>query len=76
VDKCAGYVNIDQWTVNTLDHLRAYPADGTLLNAVETRRVYQVAGGIPTWLRKCPAQGCVAMIRVDQWTIDTRDHLR
>jgi hypothetical protein len=76
VDKCSGLVNVDQWTVSALDHLRAYPADGTLLDAVETGRVYRVAGGIPTWLSKCPAQGCVAMVRVDQWTIDTRDHLR
>jgi L,D-peptidoglycan transpeptidase YkuD (ErfK/YbiS/YcfS/YnhG family) len=76
VDKCSGLVNVDQWTVSALDHLRAYPADGTLLDAVETGRVYQVEGGVPTWLRTCPAHGCVAMIRVDQWTVDTRDHLR
>jgi L,D-peptidoglycan transpeptidase YkuD (ErfK/YbiS/YcfS/YnhG family) len=73
---CAGLVNVNQWTVNTLDHLRAYPADGTLLRAIETGRVYQVAKGSPTWLSHCPAQGCIAMVIVDQWTIDTRDHLR
>lgn len=76
VDGCAGRVNVNQWTVNTLDHLRAYPADGTLLLAVETGRVYQVTGGSPTWLAQCPAQGCVAMVKVNQWTVDTRDHLR
>ena len=76
VDGCTGLVNVDQWTVDKLDHLRAYPADGTLLHAAETGRVYQVAGGSPTWLRQCPVQGCVAMVNVNQWTIDTRDHLR
>jgi surface antigen len=76
VDGCAGLVNVDQWTIDSLDHLRAYPADGTLLHAVETGRVYQVTNGTPTWLSQCPPQGCVAMINVDQWTIDTRDHLQ
>jgi L,D-peptidoglycan transpeptidase YkuD (ErfK/YbiS/YcfS/YnhG family) len=76
VDECTGLVNVDQWTVDKLDHLRAYPADGTLLHAAETGRVYQVAGGSPTWLRQCPGQGCIAMVNVNQWTIDTRDHLR
>jgi hypothetical protein len=76
VDGCTGLVNVDQWTVDTLNHLRAYPADGTLLRATQTGRVYQVANGSPTWLGQCPAQGCVAMVNVDQWTVDTRDHLR
>jgi len=76
VDGCTGLVNVDQWTVDALDHLRAYPADGTLLRATQTGRVYQVANGSPTWLGQCPAQGCVAMVNVDQWTVDTRDHLR
>src|SRR5664280_3260133 len=75
VDGCTGLVNVDQWTADSLDPLRAYPADGTLLHAAETGRVYQVAGGTPTWLAQCPAQGCVAMVNVNQWTIDTRDHL-
>jgi len=76
VDRCAGLVNLNQRTVDTLDHLRAYPGDGTLLRAVQTGRVYQVANGSPARLAKCPAQGCIAMVNVDQWTVDTRDHLR
>ena len=76
VDGCVGLVNVDQWTVGTLDHLRAYPADGTLLRAIETGRVYRVANGSPTWLSQCPAQGCAVIVNVDQWTVDTRDHLR
>ena len=76
VDRCAGLVNLNQRTVDTLDHLRVYPGDGTLLRAVQTGRVYQVANGSPARLAKCPAQGCIAMVNVDQWTVDTRDHLR
>ena len=45
VDGCNGLVNIDQWTIDVLDHLRAYPEDGTLLPAVQTGRVFQVANG-------------------------------
>src|SRR5664280_725262 len=67
VDRCAGLVNVNAWTVDTLNHLRAHPADGTLLRATQTGRVYPLANGSPTWLGQCPAQGCAAMVNVDQW---------
>jgi surface antigen len=76
VDGCPGLVNVNQWSVDVLDHLRPHPADGTLLRAVETGRVYMVNAGSPTWLSQCPAQGCVGLVNVNQWTIDIRDHLR
>jgi hypothetical protein len=76
VDGCPGLVNVSQWTVDALDHLRAVPSDGTLLRAIETGRIYQVNGGVPTWLSSCPPQGCGGYVQVNQWTIDVRDHLR
>ena len=76
VDGCPGLVNVNQWTIDVLDHLRAVPDNGTLLRAIETGRIYQVNDGIPVWLSACPTEGCGGYVQVNQWTIDSRDHLR
>ena len=72
---CGAPVKINQWTVDTLNHLRSVPADGTMLRAVETGRIYQVMEGSPIYLSACPPEGCIGVVNVNQWTIDTRDHL-
>jgi hypothetical protein len=74
VDGCP-FVNVNQWTVDTLNHLASRPADGTLLESIENGRIYQIQHGAPVYLSACPAQGCVGFVRVNQWTVDIRDHM-
>jgi hypothetical protein len=77
-------VRVDAWDVdNTSDphaHLRPYPADGTLLDASDTR-VYIVAGGAPLYLSNYGVIGGPRPgVRVDGWdvanTSDPNAHLR
>jgi hypothetical protein len=77
-------VRVDAWDVdNTPDphaHLRSYPADGTLLDASDSR-VYVVAGGAPLYLSTYDAIGGPRPgVRIDGWdvanTSDPNAHLR
>jgi hypothetical protein len=68
-------VDVNQWTIDRLDHLRAVPANSSVIRAAETGAVYKVAGGAPLWLNSCAA-GCDGVVDVNQWTIDRLDHLR
>jgi Calx-beta domain/Peptidase family M23 len=73
-------VAVTQWTIdnNALGRLRAVPADGTIVRAVQTEQLYKVAGGAALHLTSCdPAGVCSsAAVDVDQYAIDQRDHLR
>jgi surface antigen len=62
------------------DHLRSYPADGTLLGASDGR-VYIAAGGAPLWLSNWAAiGGPKPSVAIDRWdvenTADPHAHLR
>jgi Peptidase family M23 len=72
---CIGMAVVDQSVIDRLDHLRARPSNGTLIQAFDTGRVYTVAGGAPLWLGACPPGGCVGLVLVDQSVIDRLEHL-
>jgi cell wall-associated NlpC family hydrolase len=62
------------------DHLRAYPADGTILDASDTR-VYITAGGAPLYVSNWNAIGGPKQgVGIDRWdvenTSDSHAHLR
>ena len=73
---CGAPVLVNQWTIDTLNHLNPVPSNGTTLStpSSETGRIYKVAGGAPLWLSNCSAD-CGAPVLVNQWTIDTANHL-
>ncbi len=75
VRTCDGYVSIDRHAIDTLDHLAASPADGTLL-VVASADVWVVAGGAPLRVSGCDAiDGCDGAVLVDRWAVDHSDHL-
>ena len=74
---CGTPVQVNQWTIDNLDHLNAVPSNGTTLATPlsEAGRIYKVAGGAPLYLNSCDAD-CGAPVTVNQYTIDSLDHLR
>jgi hypothetical protein len=53
------------------------PADGTLIKASETGRLYGAAGGAPLYpAEACNGEICIPPVVVNQGTIDLLDHLR
>jgi len=69
-------VNVNQWTIDNLDHLNAVPDNGTFLRGYGSGQVYRVAGGAPLRLSSCEV-GCGEhnIVDVNQWTIDNHDHM-
>ncbi len=77
LSNCAGRVNVTQRTIDQLDHLRAVPANGTFLGAVDSGRTYEVAGGAPLFITSCNVvNNCAGRVNVTQGTIDQLDHLK
>jgi len=74
---CPSFVNVNRATIDSLDHLRAVPADGTYIRAAEGGAIYRVAGGAPLYISDCaPLGGCPGFVNVNRATIDSLDHLR
>ncbi len=69
---CGGYVTVNQYTIDNLDHLRQVPSDGTFVRAVESGDIYRIAGGAPLLLSSCQPQGidgCPGAVNVNAATI-------
>lgn len=69
---CGGGVEVDGHPFNVNDHMRAQPADGTLIANRDDGGVYRFAGGAPLWISSCDyAPGCGGPITaVDGGTFD------
>ncbi|MGN6275546.1 MAG: CHAP domain-containing protein [Solirubrobacterales bacterium] len=80
------YVTVDSWDIdhagsNPAAHLRAYPADGTLVSTSGDGRVYEIAGGAPLYVSNWNAiGGARPSTGIDQWDVNHPDnpaaHLR
>lgn len=69
---CNGYVTVNQYTIDHLDHMNAVPTDATFLRAAESGDIYRVAGGAPLLLSSCLPQGidgCPGVVDVNAATI-------
>jgi len=69
---CSGYVTVNQYTIDNLDHLRRVPSDATFVRAVESGDIYRIAGGAPLLLSSCQPQGidgCPGAVNVNAATI-------
>ena len=70
------YVTIDQWDLDHAGnspaaHLRAYPADGTLVATSGDGRVYEIAGGAPLYVSNWNAiGGARPSTGIDQWDVN------
>jgi hypothetical protein len=70
-------VEVNQATIDSLDHLRPYPADGTYIRAVDDGAIYRVAGGAPLYINDCTyLAGCADFVNINLQTVVDRDHLR
>ena len=49
--------------------------DGTAVETTDTKRVYKVVGGAPTWQATCDV-GCGNPVTISDWSLDNLDHLR
>ncbi len=66
---CGGVVQIDSHAFNANDHMRAQPADGTLVANHADGGIYRFAGGAPLWISSCAyAPGCGSVVQVDGGT--------
>jgi hypothetical protein len=72
---CAAFVQVTQSTIDQLDHLRSRPADGSFVRAADTGSIYRIAGGAPMWLNGCVDTACRDFVNVNQWTVNTLNHL-
>jgi surface antigen len=72
-------VGIDKWAVDNpghpAAHLRAVPANGTLLNSNQDGAVYRVAGGAPIYVSTWDAVGGPQpTVGIDKWAVDNPGH--
>jgi hypothetical protein len=68
-------VSIDQWCIDNISHplahMRARPADGTLVGSSADGCVYVIAGGAPLYVSNWAAiGGARPVVAIDQWCID------
>jgi len=69
---CGGIVPIDAHPFSVNDHMRPYPADGTLVANQRDGGIYRFAGGAPQWISSCEyAPGCNrSVVPLDGGTFD------
>ena len=72
---CGGVVNLDSYPINALDHLRAVPANGSLIRNADNGAIYEVVGGAPLHLGSCAYTDCGQSVNVDSYPINALDHL-
>ena len=66
---CGGVVQVDAHPFAVDDHMRAYPADGTLIANHGDGGIYRFAGGAPLWISSCEyAPGCGGVVTLDGGT--------
>jgi hypothetical protein len=76
VGGCSGSVAVTQNTIDSLDHMRALPADGTFLITAGPV-FYRVAGGEPFQVDDCASiGGCAGAVGVSTSTVTSHDHMR
>ncbi|MEH1124877.1 scabin-related ADP-ribosyltransferase [Micromonospora sp. CPCC 206061] len=68
---CAGGVTVTAHSVNSRDHMRVVPVDGTRLVAGDKGNAqYRVVGGVPDAAGTCPsAAGCATAVAVNGYTV-------
>lgn len=72
---CGTPASVNQGTIDAIGgtgafrFLRKHPADGATLRAVETGRIYKIAGGAPIYLNSCDA-GCGLPVGLNQRAVD------
>jgi hypothetical protein len=68
---CDGVVEVDAHPLSVNDHIRAHPADGTLVANHRDGGIYRFAGGAPLWISSCDyAPGCNGVVALDGGTFD------
>lgn len=72
---CGAAIEVDNFTLSTLDHLNARPTNGALIRDADTGGIFVTAGGAPLLLSSCRFQNCGAAVNVDDATIANLDHL-
>ncbi|HKO38746.1 MAG TPA: M23 family metallopeptidase [Solirubrobacterales bacterium] len=66
---CNGVVQVDGYSMAVNDHMRPFPADGTLVSNHSDGGIYRFAGGAPLWLSSCAyPPGCAGVVTVDGGT--------
>ena len=78
---CSGAVTVDSYPLTILDHLRAVPADGSLIRNGDSAPgdVFQVVGGAPLRLGTCAytaGSNCSGAVTVDSYPLNALDHPR
>ena len=72
---CGTPVDITQWTIDTHEHMRPAPADGTNLRVVESGTLFRTRGGEADLAGQCPAAtGCATAVTVNQKSVDPIAH--
>ncbi|WP_194916812.1 cutinase family protein [Catenulispora rubra] len=66
---CGHWVQVNQWSVDTRDHMNTGPADGTNVVTVEDGTHYQAAAGEVDLADRCSAGGCGSAVIVNQGSI-------
>jgi hypothetical protein len=64
------FIAVNQSTINTLRHLRAFPVDETYLRTADTLRAYKVTGGKLLQFNYCVIPGCGITPNIDQNAVD------
>ncbi len=66
---CPGVSTVDGGTFAELDHMRQYPADGTMVSNRADGGTYRFAGGAPLWISSCDyGPGCPGVVPLDGGT--------
>ncbi|MEW9548349.1 hypothetical protein, partial [Nonomuraea sp. NPDC050783] len=69
---CGNPVLVTAWSVDSRDHQKSVPVDGTRLAALDNgNRQYNVLGGVPDPADACPGgSGCDRAVAVNQYSVD------
>ncbi len=73
---CGVVVTVNAETIGDLDHMNAFPANGSFIKSYETGGIYRFAGSAPLLLTDpsvIPGSG--TNVIVNQQSIDTHDHM-
>ncbi|MGI5204743.1 cutinase family protein [Spirillospora sp. CA-108201] len=72
---CGDPVNVTQWTVDSREHMKPAPANGTNIKAVENGTLFRTRGGEADLAGQCPAaSGCSTAVVVNQASVDPIAH--
>jgi hypothetical protein len=76
----AGVTALSNWEFSNYQHLRPYPANGSLISNVSTGQVYVVAGGAPEYIEPADSTKVPgypnAVTAISEWEFTNYVHLR